>query len=142
VRGTPRPAAQRREATSREEAAAAFQALVRQVVDLVIDQIDIEALIDRIPIDRVIDRVDVDAIATRIDIEEIIARVDVGAIARDSTTGLAGETVDAVRVHVMGLDLLAARVADRILRRRAPRDLVLEGYDVTGSEIRLPRDLQ
>ena len=120
-------------------------------VELVIDQIDMEALIDRIPIDHVIEKVDIDAIAARIDIdaiidrisiEDIVADVDMGAIVRDSTTGLAGETVDALRVQIMGIDLIAARLVDKILRRKGPRDLVLEGYDVYGPEIRVPKELR
>lgn len=146
-----RAQARAREAVSRGDAAAAMQAVVRQVVEAVLDQIDMEALIDRIPIDHVIDKVDIDAIAARIDIdaiidridiEDIVADVDMGAIVRDSTTGLAGETVDAIRVQVMGLDLFVARIADRIFRRKHPRDLVLEGYDVFGPEIRVPKELR
>lgn len=146
----------RREARAREarhagDAADALQAVVRRVVELVLDQIDMEALVDRIPVDRVIEKVDIDAIAARIDIdaiidridvEEIVASVDMGAIVRDSTTSLAGETIDAIRVQVMGVDLFAARVVDRILRRRQPRDLALAGYDVSGPEIRVPKDLR
>lgn len=146
-----RSEARRRETLSRDEAAAAMQGVIRQVVEVVLDQIDMEALIDRIPIDHVIDKVDIDAIAAkididaivdRLDIEEIVAGVDLGAIVRDSTTGLAGETVDAIRVQVMGLDLFAARITDRILRRKQPRDLALQGYDVFGPEIRVPKEMR
>lgn len=137
-----RDSARRRETESREAAAVALQAVVGQVVEVVLDQIDMEALIDRIPVEHVIDRIDVDEIAARIDIDAIIDRVDVAALVRDSTTGLAGETVDAIRVQVMGLDLFAARVVDWVLRRKHPRDLELAGYDVTGPEIRVPRELR
>lgn len=146
-----RAEARAREASSIDDAGEAMQAVVRRVVELVIDQIDMEALVDRIPVDRVIEKVDIDAIAARIDIdaiidrisiEDIVASVDMGAIVRDSTTGLAGETVDAIRVQVMGVDLFLARVVDTILRRKKPRDLVVEGYDVFGPEIRVPKDLQ
>lgn len=142
--------ARAREAASRGDAGEAVQAVIRQVVELVLDQIDMEALIDRIPVDHVIDKVDIDAIAAKIDIdaiidrisiEDIVASVDMGSIVRDSTTGLAGETVDAIRVQVMGIDLLLARVVDRILRRQQPRDLVVDGYDVFGPEIRVPKEL-
>lgn len=137
-----RSAARRREEASREQAAEALQGVIRQVVDLVLDQIDMEALIDRIPIDHVIDSVDIDAIIEKIDIEGVVADLDIGSIVRDSTTGLAGETVDAVRVQVMGVDLFVARVVDKVLRRKEPRSLQLAGYDVTGPEIRVPRDLR
>lgn len=150
-----REAARRREDASRDDARRALERVVRQVVELVIDQIDMDALVDRIPVDRVVDRIDVNEIAARIDVDAIVARLDIGAIAneaveqvdmgaivRDSTTGLAGETIDAVRVQVMGLDLFVARVVDRVLRRREPRALALADYDVHGPEIRVPRGLQ
>jgi hypothetical protein len=146
-----RAQARRREATSRDEAGEAMQAVIGRVVEMVIDQLDMSALIQRIPIDEVIDnldieaivdKIDIKAIVDRIDIEDIVAGVDIGAIVRDSTTGLAGETVDALRVQVMGIDLFAARVVDKILRRKAPRVLVVEGYDVYGPEIRLPREMR
>lgn len=146
-----RSAARAREASSVEDASAAMQAVIGRVVEMVIDQLDMSALIQRIPIDEVIDnldieaivdKIDIKAIVARIDIEEIVADVDMGAIIRDSTTGLAGETVDAIRVQVMGLDLFASRVVDGIFRRKQPRDLVLEGYDVFGPEIRVPKDLR
>lgn len=143
--------ARAREANSVEDASAAMQAVIGRVVEMVIDQIDMSALIQRIPIDEVVDnldieaivdKIDVKAIVARIDIEEIVADVDMGAIIRDSTTGLAGETVDAIRVQVMGLDLFATRIVDKVLRRGQPRDLTLDGYDVFGPEIRVPRELR
>jgi hypothetical protein len=146
-----RNAARAREAGSVEDAGEAMQAVIRRVVELVLDQIDMEALIDRIPIDHVIDKVDVDAIAAKIDIdaiidrvsvEDIVAGVDMGAIVRDSTTGLAGETVDAIRVQLMGVDLFVSRITDRILRRKQPRALAVDGYDVFGPEIRVPKELR
>lgn len=155
-----RSSARRRGELNREQAAAALQAVLGQVVTTVLDQIDIAALIDRIPINDVIDevdidgilakvdigaivdQVDVDAIVQKVDLDGIVAGIDIGSIVRDSTTGLAGETVDAIRVQVMGLDLFAARVVDKLLRRKGPRDLVLEGYDVYGQEIRVPRELR
>jgi hypothetical protein len=71
-----------------------------------------------------------------------VANVDLGGIVRESTTGLAGETVDAIRVQMMGLDLWTARVVDKVLRRKRPRDLVVSGYDVNAPEVRVPRELR
>jgi hypothetical protein len=75
-------------------------------------------------------------------LEQVVGQVDLGGVIRESTTSLAGETVDAVRVGMMGLDLWTARVVDKILRRKQPRDLAVEGYDVTASEVRVPRALR
>ena len=91
-----------------------------------------DELIGRIPIDEVIARVDVDAIISRLDVGAIanqaIDAVDIGAIVRDSTTGLAGETLDVVRAQALGADLLVARAADWLLRRQGARDLTFPEY--------------
>ena len=95
--------------------------------------LDMEQLIDHVPIDKVV---------ARVDVAGVINEVDLGGIVRESTTGLVGETVDAIRVQVMGLDLFANRVVDKILRRKEPRDLLLVGYDVAGPEIRVPKAMR
>jgi hypothetical protein len=131
--GRQRTAARERGEQSVEQTKEAAEAVLNQVVVGVVDMLDMETLIDHVPIDKIVGRVDVAA---------IVNEVDLGDIVRESTTGLVGETVDAVRVQVMGLDLFAARIVDKILRRKEPRDLTLEGYDVFGSEIRVPREMR
>jgi hypothetical protein len=126
-------AAREREEQSVEVTREAAESVLNQAVVGVVDMLDMERLIDHIPVDKVVARVDVAA---------VISEVDLGGIVRESTTGLAGETVDAIRVQVMGLDLFAARVVDRIFRRKQPRDLHLLGYDAFGSEMRIPKDMQ
>jgi len=127
-----RDVAKAREAESRDEALDGVRVLVGQIAGLVIDQIDMDELIGRIPIDEVIARVDVDAIISRLDVGAIanqaIDAVDIGAIVRDSTTGLAGETLDVVRAQALGADLLVARAADWLLRRQGARDLTFPEY--------------
>jgi len=131
--GRQRTAARARGEHSVEQTREAAEAVLNQVVVGVVDMIDLGAVIDHVPIDQIVGRVDVAG---------IINEVDLGDIVRESTTGLVGETVDAVRVQVMGLDLFAARIVDKILRRKEPRALLLEGYDVSGPEIRVPQEMQ
>lgn len=128
-----RTVAHERSARSVEETRDAAEAVLNQVVIGVVDMLDMEAVIDHVPIDKVVARVDVPG---------IIDEIDLGDIVRESTTGLVGETVDAIRVQVMGLDLLVARVVDTVLRRKQPRPLVLDGYDVFGPEVRVPKELR
>jgi hypothetical protein len=116
--------ARQREEVSREDALEAVQAVVNQTVGAVLDMIDWDMLVEKVPLER------------------MVGQVDLGGIIRESTTSLAGETVDAIRVGMMGLDLWIARLVDKMLRRKQPRDLVVEGYDVTASEVRLPRSLR
>jgi hypothetical protein len=117
-------AARQREEVSRDDALEAVQSVVNQTIGAVLDMIDWDMLIQKVPV------------------EKVVANVDLGGIVRESTTGLAGETIDAIRVGTMGLDLWVARVVDTILRRKRPRDLVVPGYDVTASEVRLPRSFR
>ena len=116
--------AREREEVSREDALEAAQAVLNQTMGAVLDMIDWDMLIQHVPLER------------------IVGQVDLGGVIRESTTSLAGETVDAVRVGMMGLDLWTARVVDKILRRKQPRDLVVLGYDVNAPEVRVPRSLR
>ena len=128
-----RTAARERGEHSVEQTREAAAVVLNQVVVGVVDMIDMEQLIDHVPIDKIV---------AHVDVAGIINEVDLGGIVRESTTGLVGETVDALRVQVMGLDLFASRVVDKVLRRKEPRDLVLDDYDVAGSEIRVPKELR
>jgi hypothetical protein len=81
----------REEQRAGEEAGEAFlRAIVPQVVDATLDQLDLTELVlarvdlgrvvDAVDLDRVVDRIDLDAIAARIDVERVIARVDLDRI--------------------------------------------------------------
>jgi hypothetical protein len=116
--------ARQREEVSRDDALDAVQSVMNQTIGAVLDMLDWDELIQHVPLER------------------IVGQVDLGGIMRESTTSLAGESVDAVRVGMMGLDLWVARLVDRVFRRKVPRDLVLPGYDVNAPEVRLPRSLR
>jgi len=116
--------ARQREELSRDDALDAVQSVMNQTLGAVLDMLDWNQLIQHVPLER------------------IVGQVDLGGVIRESTTSLAGETVDAVRVGMMGLDLWTARIFDKILRRKQPRDLVVPGYDVNAPEVRVPRSLR
>jgi hypothetical protein len=112
-------------------------------LDRIVQRIDLDAVAARIDLDRIVERVDVDAVASRIDLDAIVARVDVaavvarldlpglteqvieevdlGEIIRESSSTMASETVDALRVQGMRADGLVSRVVDRILLRQGQR---------------------
>jgi hypothetical protein len=117
-------AAREREEGSRDDALDAVQSVLNQTIGAVLDMLDWDQLIQHVPL------------------EQVVGQVDLGGIVRESTTSLAGETVDAVRVGMMGLDLWVARLVDKVLRRKEPRNLVVEGYDVNAPEVRVPRSLR
>lgn len=56
------------------------QAVAERVVGLVMDAIDVDAILARIDVDAIVSRVDVDGLIDRVDVEKIIGRVDVDAI--------------------------------------------------------------
>jgi hypothetical protein len=113
------------------------QAVAERVVSIVMDAVDIDALLERIDVDAVVSRVDVEKLIERVDVEKIIERVDVekiiervdidalieqtelGSIIARSTTGVASQILDVVRAQGVGLDDFFARWVNRLLRRSA-----------------------
>jgi hypothetical protein len=99
--------------------------VARVDVDAVAARIDLDAIVSRIDLDAIVGQVDIDAIVARVDLpaltEEVIDEVDLGEIIRESSSTMATETVDALRVQGMRVDSLVSRVVDRILLRQGER---------------------
>src|SRR5262245_23386035 len=87
-------------------------------------------------IGAVLDMIDWDLLVEKVPVERIVGQVDLGGVIRESTTSLAGESADAIRVGMMGLRPWTARVVDRTLRRTQPRALVVPGDDTTAARRR------
>jgi hypothetical protein len=101
-------------------------AIVSRVdVDAIAGRIDLDAIAGRLDLDAIVARVDLDAIVARVDIpgltEQVIDEVDLGEIIRESSSTMASETVDALRVQGMRVDGLVSRIVDRILLRQGQR---------------------
>ncbi len=104
-----------------------IDALLERIdVDALISRVDVDGVVSRVDVDKLIDRVDVDKIVSRVDVEKIIERVDIdsimektelGSIIARSTTGVASEVLDVVRAQGVGLDDFFARWVNRVLRR-------------------------
>jgi hypothetical protein len=110
------------------------QIAARIDLDGIVDRIDIDAIAGRIDLDAIVARIDLDAIVARVDIDAILARVDLpglteqvidevdlGEIIRESSSTMASETVDALRLQGMRVDGLVSRIVDRILFRDGQR---------------------
>ena len=112
-----------------------IEPLVSTVLQFVVDLLPIEAILDRVDVDAIVRRVDVDALVQRIDlpriVTEVLEKVELGDLIADSTTNIATDARDAVRVQAIRVDSGVAGVVDRILRRRKPRNLVVPGYHWT-----------
>jgi hypothetical protein len=102
------------------------QIAARIDLDEIVDRIDIDAIAARIDLDAIVARVDIDAILARVDLpaltEQVIDEVDLGEIIRESSSTMASETVDALRVQGMRVDGLVSRIVDRILLREGQRE--------------------
>ena len=105
---------------------------ITTILQFVVDLLPIEAILARVDVDAIVRRVDVDALIQRVDlpriVTEVLEKVELGDLIADSTTNIASDARDAVRVQAIRADSGVAGVVDRILRRRKPRDLAVPGY--------------
>ena len=121
----------------------AARAMIAALVTVVLDEIDLDQVVSRVDLERIVARIDVDDIARRIDLnavvgrvdldaivaridvpgltEQVIDEVDLGEIIRESSSTMASETVDALRVQGMRVDGLVSRIVDRVLLRDGQR---------------------
>ncbi len=125
---------------NRQLAGRFWRLLVAQVAAAVIEQVDLDAIVDRIDVDRLLDRIDLDSVAARLDVNAIVERVDmqrvtqqamdeiqISEVIRESTSSLADESVEALRLQGMDADRWVSRVVDRLLMRRSGRLTRLDG---------------
>ena len=106
--------AHKSERENRDNVAEAAESVLNRVVVGVVDMLDMEQLIDHVPINKVV---------ARVDLPEVIDEIDLAGVIRESTTGLGAESLDGGRAGLMAMDLWSARLVDKILRRKEPRDL-------------------
>jgi hypothetical protein len=108
--------ARREQARNRAEASAVVPSLVQQVAENVVGQLDFERLVRQIPVADIV---------AEVDIEAVVARIDLGGVIRESTVSLGTEAIDGLRTQGMALDVWSARVVDRLLFRKRPRQVEL-----------------
>jgi len=89
------------------------QAVAERVVNLVVEAIDLDALLERVDVDRIVARVDVNALLERVDVDRIVSRVDADALL---------ERVD--------VDRIVARVDVNAIVDRVDIDHVVEQLDI------------
>ncbi len=104
-----------------------IDALLQRIdVDALVSRVDVDSVVSRVDVDKLIDRVDVEKIIQRVDVEKIIERVDIdalmeqtelGSIIARSTSGVASQVLDLIRAQGVGLDDFFGRWSNRILRR-------------------------
>jgi hypothetical protein len=63
-------------------------ALVGRVdVNALLDRVDVAALLDRADVNALLDRVDVDALLSRVDVNDLVARVDMDTLVEETDLG-------------------------------------------------------
>lgn len=104
-----------------------LDALIAKIdLDALLDRVDVERIVDRVDVERIVERVDVNALVGRVDIDHIVSQLDIdslveqtelGSIIAKSTTGVLTEVLDLLRSQGVGLDDFCARWTNRLLRR-------------------------
>lgn len=99
-------------------------AIAVHVVELVLDEIDLTALVcERVNIDAVAADVDIDAIVERIDLiglaNKVVDGVDLPAIIRESTTSMTADVMTDIRGQSERADDFVGAIVGRMLRRSA-----------------------
>jgi hypothetical protein len=93
--------------------------LMNQVdVNQVLSNVDVNQLLDRVDVDRLLARVDVNELTERVDVNALVDRTELKAVLAKSSTTVFIEGIDLVRSQAVGLDDWAARWVNRILRRK------------------------
>jgi hypothetical protein len=120
--------------------------LARIDVDAIVKRVDVEALVERVDVEKIVERVDVERLVEQVDVQKIIDRVDIdalvehteiGTIIAKSTSGVASEALDLVRSQAVGLDDFVARWVNRMLRR-SPESLPLGPPLLVAGQSRTP----
>lgn len=101
-----------------------INALLKQVdLNALLKQVDLNELLEQVDVNAVLDRVDINDVVARIDMERLVEQTDLGAIIARSTGGIATEALDTVRSGAVGLDRRIDRWVTRLLRRKEPGPL-------------------
>ena len=108
------------------ESADQFKALVAtvavQLVDLVLDELDLNALVrERVDIDALAADLDIEAVINRVDLitlaDRVIEGVDLPAIIRESTNSMTAEVMTDVRTQGERADDVVSGIVNRMLGR-------------------------
>ena len=81
-----------------------------------------EAMVVRLPLEEIVSRIDMATLTRR-----LLESIDLAGIVRESTATVGSEVVDAGRTQAMGVDSLVERLVDKMLFRREPRNLEVDG---------------
>ncbi|HEY3142093.1 MAG TPA: hypothetical protein VGJ86_13240 [Acidimicrobiales bacterium] len=93
------------------------RAVADRVVSLVIDALDVDALLRRVDMNALLDQIDVDRLLERIDVDALLERIDVNALLAQAATGSADEALTVLRQRAAQADDSVSRWTDRLMGR-------------------------
>ncbi len=107
------------------------QSIAERAARLVIDSIDLNAIMERVDVDRLVSRVNADAIVDRVDVEKIVERVDVEKILERVDVNALVERVDVRRiVDQLDIESLVAQTELGSIIARSTSGVAAEILDV------------
>ncbi len=111
------------------------QAVAERVVGLVLEAIDLDALLARVDVDGLIDRVDVDKIVARVDVDAIVERVDIDQlIARVDVDELIGRVDVKKLVDRIDIDALVEQTEVGTIIARSTSGVASEALDLVRAQ--------
>jgi hypothetical protein len=103
-------------------------------IEAILARVDVDAIVGSVDLNAILERVDMDALLARLDlpslINNVLTEIEIGDLIQESTSGIATDARDVVRMQAHNADDLLARIIDRILFRRRPRDLMTPNFAV------------
>jgi len=101
-------------------------------IEAILARVDVNAIVGSVDLNAILDRVDIDALVARMDlpslINNVLSEIELGDLIQESTTSIATDARDVMRMEAHSADDLLARIVDRILLRRRPRDLAVPNF--------------
>jgi hypothetical protein len=126
-----------RDATQARSLVTRVEPVITRVLERVINVIPINAVLARVDVNAIVSQVDVGALLQSMDlgslITDVLAQIELGDLISDSTSSIATDARDAVRVQAMGVDTGLAHLVDRVLRRKRERDVLVPGFQLRGA---------
>jgi hypothetical protein len=95
--------------------------LARVDLNQVLGQVDLNQVLGQVDLDELMARVDINEIAGRIDIEALVKNTDLGALLASSSSTILTEAADLGRSHAVSMDDTIARWVSRLRRNHTGR---------------------
>lgn len=86
-----------------------------------LSRVDLNQVLDRVDLNELMARVDINEIVDRIDIEALVKNTDLGALLASSSSTIVTEAVDLGRSHAVSMDDTIARWVSRLRRNHTSR---------------------